>query len=224
MTMQNAPHPDDERLAAYAGGDADAVSDRALAEHLTACDRCLPIIQELSLLRGALAALPDLAPSRPLRLVPPVPAPAARRVGPLEWLRRAAAPAMAVGAGLALVGAVGASGLAEALGGADAGRTSVQEANASENAPVPVAGAGLPTFSPLTAPDGSFADKSGDSLDHSPSAEASGAPAAGSGKGPDDALATPSPRDQPWLTLLIVGVTLFGISTVLRFSVSPRGG
>jgi anti-sigma factor ChrR (cupin superfamily) len=76
MTMQNLPHPDDERLAAYAGGDSDAVADRALAAHLTACDRCRPLVDELSLLRDALSVLPDLVPSRPLRLIPPAPAPA----------------------------------------------------------------------------------------------------------------------------------------------------
>ena len=82
MTMHDAPHPADERLAAYAAGDADAVADRALSEHLTACERCRPIVDELTLLRGALAALPDVAPSRPLRLIPPVAAPAQQRIGP----------------------------------------------------------------------------------------------------------------------------------------------
>ena len=69
------------------------------------CDRCRPLVDELSLLLGALAELPDLAPSRPLRLIPPVPdaPPPARR----SWLRRLTAPAMAAGAALFLIGAIG---------------------------------------------------------------------------------------------------------------------
>ena len=111
MTMHDALHPDDERLAAYANADGEAVSDRELVAHLSRCERCRPIIDDLTLLRDALALLPDLAPSRPLRLIPPAPELAAPRSGALEWLRRLAAPAMAAGAGMVLVGAVGASGL-----------------------------------------------------------------------------------------------------------------
>ena len=86
MTMPSTPHPDDELLAAYAGGDADALADGSLVAHLATCDRCGPLVDELSMLRGALAELPDLAPSRPLRLIPPVAEPAARARG--SWLRR----------------------------------------------------------------------------------------------------------------------------------------
>lgn len=115
MTMQQSTHPDDERLAALAGGDRDAASDRALTAHVAGCDRCRPIVDELAALRSSLALLPDIAPARPLRLIPPVPAPA--RPGALEWLRRLAAPAMAGGAALILVGAVGVSGIAGGLAG-----------------------------------------------------------------------------------------------------------
>ena len=107
MTMQNASHPDDERLAAYAGGDPDALTDPSLSAHVAACDRCGPMVDELAGLRTALAELPDLAPSRPLRLIPPVPAASAPRPTPLGWLRRLAGPARATGAGLVLIGAIG---------------------------------------------------------------------------------------------------------------------
>ncbi len=79
MTMQHSTHPDDERLAAYASADREAVSDRELAAHISSCERCRPIVDELAILRDALAQLPDIAPSRPLRLIPPVAEPAARR-------------------------------------------------------------------------------------------------------------------------------------------------
>ena len=142
MTMQNTPHPDDERLAAYAGGDSDALADSSLVAHLSACDRCRPIVDELSLLRGALAELPDVAPSRPLRLIPPVPEPATRAAGPRVWLRRLTAPAMAAGAGLVLIGAVGfgASAAVDLLPKAASGGAAA-EAAASDRDVAPVPGA-----------------------------------------------------------------------------------
>ena len=108
--MHHSTHPDDERLAAYASADRDAVSDRELAGHIESCDRCRPIVNELTVLREALADLPDIAPSRPLRLIPPAADAAPRPGGVVEWLRRLAAPAMVAGVGLVLVGAVGVSG------------------------------------------------------------------------------------------------------------------
>ena len=149
MTMQSTRHPDDELLAAYAGGDRDALADASLAAHLASCDRCGPLVDELSILRGALAELPDLAPSRPLRLIPPIakPAmPAARG----SWLRRLTAPAMAAGAGLVLVGAVGIGASGGAIGFFDkaASLDSAHAASASEEGTFPVAGAGSPSLTP----------------------------------------------------------------------------
>jgi hypothetical protein len=109
MTMTSTFHPDDDRLSALAGADRDATSDRALVEHVSACDRCGPIVDELRLLRSALAGLPDIPPSRPLQLLPPVAEPQTRRAR--GWLQRLVAPAIATGAGLVLVGAVGSAGL-----------------------------------------------------------------------------------------------------------------
>jgi hypothetical protein len=225
MTMQLPPHPDDERLAAYAGGDSDALGDSSLPSHVTTCDRCGPLVEELSFLRGALAELPDLAPSRPLRLIPPVwdatPAPSRG-----SWLRRLTAPAMAAGAGLVLVGAVGigATGLA-GLGGKSASLEAPQDAAASPSGREvgPVLGAGSPTVTPTdlrgsAGPPGSLAPQARGSATPStprPTAEDSGR---------NDYETGNSSSEQPWLTLLIAGVGLFGISTALRFSLSPRAG
>jgi hypothetical protein len=224
MTMPNAFHPDDERLAAYAGGDADAVSDRALVEHLSSCDRCPAIVEELTLLRRALAALPDLSPSRPLRLIPPVPAAAPRAVGALPWLRRLAAPAMAAGAGLVLVGAVGMSGLVGPFGAASAGRNLMELGSASDSAGAPAPGAAeSQNLSPATIPDNT--GKSDNPADET-AATASSEPRASRD---EDVGAVGSPNDgqngdEPWPTVLIAGAALFGVSTVLRFSLTPRAG
>jgi len=102
MTMQS-PHPDDERLAALADHDAEALDDASLAAHLSACDRCSTLVTELTALRLALADLPDLAPSRPLRLLPPVPEP--RRAG--GFARRLFGPALAAGLLLSVAGGIG---------------------------------------------------------------------------------------------------------------------
>lgn len=228
MTMQNASHPNDERLAALAGGDRDALGDRELAEHVAACDRCRPIVDDLTMLRGVLAALPDLAPSRPLRLIPPVPAAAPRGVGPLEWLRRLAAPAMAAGAGLVLIGAVGASGIGDQLI-KEAGRMNLSAAGASDNAGAP--GADEST-SPVVAPGsategvtdgGAYSSRSNPPATRAPGDMASPAPDASEREG-ELVPVTSSSDEQPWLTLLIAGVALFATSTVLRFSLAPRAG
>ncbi len=109
-------HPDDERLSALASGDADVSDDRALRDHVDACQRCSAIVDDLFNLRAALAQLPDLAPSRPLRLIPPVPEPA--RAG--GFARRFFAPALVAGLVLVVAGGVGtyARGLGASAGGA----------------------------------------------------------------------------------------------------------
>jgi anti-sigma factor RsiW len=224
MTMQNSPHPDDERLAAYAGADSDALADSSLASHITACDRCRPLVDELSLLRSALADLPDLAPSRPLRLIPPVWDAASPAAGPRSWLRRLTAPAMAAGAALVLVGAVGVgtSGLTDLLGKA-ASIGAAQEATASDREVAPVSGADSASLTPsdMRATIGSPSSVA-------PQTMSSGTPASPKPSA-DDAGRTNyetnnSSADQPWLTLLIAGVGLFGISTALRFSLSRGAG
>jgi len=238
MTMPNSSHPDDERLAAYAGGDADATSDRALAAHLSSCDRCAPIVDELALLRGALAALPDLAPSRPLRLIPPVPAAAPRPAGPLAWLRRLAAPAMAAGAGLALVGAVGLSGAIAGFSWSGADRSAMEGSFASDNAAAPGLSAESPQPAPQSNPefgsaqsprsltDGASASElpgSRGEVEKSASPAASG-PAPSPEEGENVGALNASRGEEPWLTILIAGTALFTIATLLRFSLTPRAG
>ena len=229
MTMHDTPHPDDERLAAYAGGDRDALDDVSLASHVATCDRCGPMVDELSFLVGSLAELPDLAPSRPLRLIPPV-RDAAPPVGARSWLRRLTTPAMAAGAALFLVGVVGigTTGFA-GLGSKSASFGTDQEAaGASEREQGPAAGGEKPSVAP-------------DDTRGSNGFESSALPATmGSGQPGTPAPRTPQPSasdggrmnyetdsaspEQPWLTLLIAGVGLFGISTALRFSLAPRAG
>lgn len=108
-------HPNDERLSGLASRETDATADATLTAHVSTCDRCTELVNELGALRAALADLPDLAPSRPLRLLPPV---EAARAGPADrlggWARRFFAPVLASGAALALVGTIGTA--APALG------------------------------------------------------------------------------------------------------------
>jgi hypothetical protein len=228
MTMPH-PHPDDERLAAYAGGDSDALADPSLVAHLTACDRCRPLVEELSLLRDALAELPDLAPSRPLRLIPPVPT--APATSPRDsWLRRLTAPAMAAGAGLVLVGAIGV-GATGAIGGffgqaaseifANVG-DNLQGAGASHREGVPAAGADSPTLAPedTTGSVGYERSTPPRTVTSSPQS----APQASYDDGKVDELNAESSPEQPWLILLIAGAGLFVIAAALRVSISPRAG
>ncbi|HEY8921284.1 MAG TPA: hypothetical protein VIN32_01520 [Candidatus Limnocylindria bacterium] len=226
MTMQHTPHPDDERLAAYAGGDSDALADSSLASHVTTCDRCGPLVDELSFLRGALADLPDLAPSRPLRLIPPVWDASAPASGPRSWLRRLTAPAMAAGAGLVLVGAVGigATGIAGLAGkSASFGAPQDAAASVSDREVGPVAGADSPSLAPSD-----MRGSAGSPGSVAPQAMGSGTPATprptAEDNGRTDYETGSSSSEQPWLTLLIAGIGLFGISTALRFSLSPRAG
>ncbi len=114
MTMQHPNHPDDERLAALAGGDPEVASDAALRAHVDTCDQCAGLVRELGSLRIALAELPDLVPSRPMQLLPPVAEPLAPARG--GWLRRLAGPAMAAGFVLVVAGAIGSSGIVSGFG------------------------------------------------------------------------------------------------------------
>ena len=101
-------HPDDKRLAALAASEPDAAADASLSAHVASCSRCSEIVADLSVLGTALADLPDVQPSRPLRLLPAAdeaPTPAPDRIG--GWARRFFAPVLASGVALALVGAIG---------------------------------------------------------------------------------------------------------------------
>jgi hypothetical protein len=107
--MMNAGHPAPERLAALAGADTDALADRELTSHVKGCVSCDGQVREMASIQTALADLPDLAPSRPLQLVPPV----RERARPTGWrlvFRRAFAPVAIAGLALVLVGGLGVTG------------------------------------------------------------------------------------------------------------------
>lgn len=217
MTMQHDTHPDDERLAAFAGADPDAVADRMLVGHIAGCDRCRPIVDEIAILRGSLANLPDIAPSRPLRLIPPMPA-EPRGSGSLEWLRRLAAPAMIAGAGLVLVGAVGVSGIADGL----TGKAVDLSERSSNGAGAPADHAGAPPPVPAASYGGAYSGGTEVPRSQTGGETPTPVPAPSAGKdfhGPDRGS-----TEQPWLTLLIAGFGLFGVAAILRFSLTPRAG
>jgi hypothetical protein len=214
MTMQHPIHPDPERLAALAGGDQGATADGALVAHADACAQCNEVVRELRLLRTVLSELPDLAPSRPLRLVPPVaaePGPGGR----FGWLRRLAAPVMAAGAGLALVGAVGLGSVA--LSGMASSAGAIFQ-NVGSN---------------LTTGEGSErGEDAPDAMSQEPAAVASGEEAPTDGGQADEEatndraliptvdLGSPA----PWLVLFGTGALLLLTGLAIRFAVQPRAG
>lgn len=223
MTMQHQIHPDDERLAALAGADPDVAGDTELRAHVSACTQCRDLVDELATLRSALAELPDLVPSRRLQLLPPVAEPRAARGG---WMRRLAAPVMAGGFGLVLVGAIGTSGALnfQAQGGAlnAEGATNVDTAS-------PLGAAGQESSPIDRSTDGdSFVAPGAASSDD-------GRQTLGSGEqSPEVApivtdntsrglLSNTDPR-LPWLVLTGLGVGVLLAGLYLRSSAPPRAG
>lgn len=210
MTMQHPIHPDPERLAALAGGDPEATADAALAAHADACAQCGEMLRELRLLHSALWELPDLVPGRPLQLVPPLPA-QPEVGGGFGWLRRLAAPVMAAGAGLALVGAVGfgsvvlggmaATGAAPDLAAEERGGEAAETASSapahSDRSAAPAATDETTIVDPDNGSDGDDEEA----------------------VGPVD-LQTPA----PWLVLFGTGMALLVGGLALRFMVRPRAG
>jgi hypothetical protein len=206
MTMQNHDHPSEERLAALAGGDAEATEDRALRVHVEGCAPCTSLLRQLSGLRAAMAELPDVVPTRRLQLVPPVHAPAA----PAGWraaLRRLAAPAMTLGAGLAILGAVGLGGMAVSTGTGGAAAPALSEDGNDDR--------GV-TEGASMQPNG-YGDQS------AAPGDASVPPADESSQPPFGAL-TDTSTPLPWLVLVLGGAVLLVTGLVLRFSISPRAG
>lgn len=237
MTMQHQIHPEDERLAALAGDDPDVASDAELRAHVSGCDSCRATVADLSTLRSALAELPDLVPSRRLQLLPPVAEPRASGTG-AGWLRRLAAPIMAAGFGLALVGAVGTSGInfGGALGGA-ASAPSAEGANALEGAEDHATDPASPGFAADTSShrvrslDGHSSEagppytpaSGSDDVDEQ-SAEASRDPAESAGRDTTGGLFSTSDGRLPWLVVLGLGVGLLAAGIYLRFALQPRAG
>jgi hypothetical protein len=221
--MMNSNHPDDELLAAFAGADPDATGDRAVSEHLAACAQCTAIVDDLRSLTAALAELPDLAPRRPLRFLPPAAQPRrARLVDRVGGVVRGIfVPALTAGAALALVGAVGT--LAPSLEGASGGGAAFEDVEDTLQ--------GAPS-SDATAAEPSGGDERG-------AAEAAGSPEPTdlylSAVGPSPTAEAPAaeaqraPRaaapDQPiWPIVLISGVALIVVMVFLRWILAPRAG
>ena len=137
---------------------------------------------------------------------------------------------MAAGAALFLIGAVGigTTGLA-GLGSKSASFGTDQEAaSASDRELGPVAGADSPSLAPDDTRGSNGFESSA-----LPATMGSGQPGTPQPRTPQPSASdggrmnyetdSPSP-EQPWLTLLIAGVGLFGISVALRFSLAPRAG
>lgn len=230
-------HPHDERLSALASGEADATADAALTAHVSSCTRCTGLVDELGALRAALADLPDVAPSRPLRLLPPVeaePASAADRLG--GWARRFFAPVLASGAALALVGVIGTaapsmSGQAAGpgSGGDDFGTVAQEEAAASA-----AAAAAAPSDAAGGAPAAAESLRSAaEPLADSGELSAVTASPRAANEAPDrssderDAASAPTTigaERSPWPMVLFAGVALMIGALVLRWILVPRAG
>jgi hypothetical protein len=222
MTMSSAFHPDDERLAALAGGDPDARADRALRGHVAACTRCGPAVEELQQLRAALGELPDLVPSRPLRLLPPVPEPvAAVRT---TWLRRLMAPVAAAGLVMAIIGGAGTAGVFDQF--APAGEAAFQAvgqdlSSAPEQSTGVTSPEASPPYPPMHGEVGSSAEpkpllsaspRTADTLGGQTAAPRSRSPATASPRQaatPDQQPSgEPAGGPSPWLIVMVGGLAL----------------
>jgi hypothetical protein len=227
MTMEPNHHPDEERLAAFAGGEPDV----ELRLHVRDCGQCRSIVDELTMLRAALGELPDLAPSRPLRLLPEVAAPqpsAAERLA--GWTRRAFTPLLAAGFGLAIVGSLGTVGSMFSMGSAGAPSAgALYQGAAATGAPADTTGG------PAAAPGGSasIGAEAAAGRSSSPSAAAS---ASSSPKAAASAMSSAEPArvvfETPpatparplWPMVLFAGVALIIATLLLRWIVQPRAG
>lgn len=208
--MLTSNHPDDERLSALAADDADAAADASLGGHVTSCARCTELVTELRSLRASLAELPDLRPSRPLRLLPeaaaePVGASAADRLG--GWIRRYFSPVLAAGAAVAMVGLIGTAAPALSGGAAGAG-ASPSAAAAEQYAPADGAGGGAAS----AAPGESFGQINVYQQDSERTQAAE-----------DLTAPQPLPADRsPWPMVLFSGVALMIAAVLLRWILAPR--
>jgi hypothetical protein len=239
MTMHAPAHPDPELLAALAGADPGALANRELNLHVASCDSCGPQVRELTALRVALGELPDLVPSRPLRLVPPVVEPAAASGWRIAF-GRAFAPVAVAGMVFLLVGGVGSTGV---LGPADAdallsrfslGAAAPEAAEAPETYATDSGGSDAGTAE-------SAAPGAADSLAASPEgtrsvtgATPSESPVADE-QAPTDSIAQvvgepQNARDGAlavaedragWIAALLLGIGLLGLAFVLRRSAAP---
>ena len=234
--MLNQDHPDDESLSALAAGDTDALNDVASSAHIASCDRCAGVVAELRVMRSALAEMPDVAPHRPLRLLPPVEADSPGTVDRLgQWAKRLFAPALTAGAALAMVGMVGTalpglSGAQSGAGGAGSEDTRLQVEAASSQAAAVSEGQDMAPFA--TEEIGGSDSGSGDTA-----SQATDAPAYGEGTtaGVDEGSSrdlgdTDAPgavdafqaERSPWPMVLFAGIALMIGAALLRWILVPR--
>ncbi len=211
--MDQQLHPDDELLAAFADGE-----ERGTAAHIETCERCAALVADLRRLRVSLAEMPDIAPHRPLRFLPPVEAAAASGGGFGVLVRRLFAPAMVAGAALVLVGSVGMAaspgGFATSLNAGAAGEAAGREG---------------------ATPDG--ADQESQAYNVDSASQGGGRTALGSETSAPEVAGAPTPTEEatpaspaprplapatPWLPLTIVGAIVLIVTMVLRWTVVPR--
>jgi hypothetical protein len=223
MTM-DPQHPLDERLAAYADGDADVLTDATLRAHVASCERCALVVRDLGALRSALADLPDLVPSRPLRFVPPVEAAAAAPTGFAALVRRLFAPAIVAGAVLVVAGSVGmaaptATALLSGKAGAAAAASDMSNDSSTEGVTAGQVSPPANAYGP-----GSSSRAVGDSGVPVPRVGGgSSVPLSGGASGRDDSGATPA-APMPWLAITIIGAAIVIASLILRWTVLPAAG
>ena len=214
--MLNQGHPDDERLSALAAGDIEATDDATLRAHVTSCDRCADAVRELGVLRAALADLPDVAPHRPLRLLPPVEADApsaADRLG--LWARRLFAPALTAGAALAMVGVIGTA--APSLGG--------MASQGADSAPSERTAAADSSVTQELAAPLSSGDPAGAAGEEGATTLGVDDEAARDDFARDATDADPSFAERsPWPMVLFAGVALMIGAALLRWILVPRAG
>jgi hypothetical protein len=209
MTMDTHQHPDDERLAALAGGEPDALGDDRLRGHVAGCSPCREVLDDLTKLRAALAALPDLAPQRPLELRLPEPRRLlAERLA--AFSQRAFVPVMGLASALLLVGVIGTG--VDVVG-------SMASRPAAEPAP---AGAPEEDAGDFTTSDedGSVPGAAGEPEDAPLQVTEDAERVARVAAEGTQAVA----QSWPWNALLVIGVALMILALVVRFAVRPRAG
>lgn len=232
--MLNQDHPDDERLSALAAGDTDALNDAASSAHITSCDRCAGVVAELRVMRSVLAEMPDVAPHRPLRLLPPVAADSPGTVDRLgQWAKRLFAPALTTGAALAIVGMVGTalpglSGAQSGAGGAGSEDTRLQVEAASSQAAAASEGQEMAPFA--TEELGTQGSGENDGLGTDTTTEGEGGTSSTDeginrdfgdtdASGPVDASQA---ERSPWPMVLFAGIAVMIGAALLRWILVPR--
>ena len=221
-------HPDEERLSALASHDTDATADRSLTDHVATCVRCTDLVAELDALRASLAELPDLAPSRPLQLVPGLERGSASPDTIGGWARRLFAPLIVAGSTLAFVGLVGttlpalggmaASGAMPLSGGAQSAPSAAAAEGAAGETGNPAA---APTTDDMRGVTGEGAQPSVQGVE--PATSVDGNEYSAADQGGTSAITTELERSI-WPMLLFAGVALVIGALLMRWILAPRAG